>query len=203
MGRSLTDAYESGKEFLGTVATDVSHSMSRLGLRPDPCFKTLPMPFASTTCVARLGGSRHAVGTESQPTLRLPLASELERPLPNCLAERLVGGDGVEPFGLRLVVVSQEVNQTQGLTLRSHRVQAGPLGAIHTDLVASNPCSKLVSCSCCVKRSKAFRLLSPSGVGCSGLPRTFLNIRAVRRRKVSSRQLTGCPSRQLRKSREN
>ena len=34
-------------------------------------------------------------------------------------AEGLVGGDGVEPFGLRFVVVSQEVNQTQGLTLRS------------------------------------------------------------------------------------
>ena len=62
-----------------------------------------------------------AVGTESQPTLRLPLASELERPLSNGLADRLVGGDGVEPFGLRFVVGSQEVNQTQGLTLRSQR----------------------------------------------------------------------------------
>ena len=51
----------------------------------------------------------------------LPLASELERPLPNCLADRLVGGDGVEPFGLRFVVGSQEVNQTQGFTLRSQR----------------------------------------------------------------------------------
>ncbi len=84
------------------------------------------MPFASTICgvvVARLGGSRNAVGTESQPTLRLPLASELERPLPNCLADRLVGGDGVEPFGLRLVVGSQEVNQTQGLT-RSSQLQS-------------------------------------------------------------------------------
>ena len=113
------------KSFLGAVATDVSHSVSRLGLRPDPCFKTLPMPFASTICgvVARLGCSRQAVGTESQPTLRLPLASELERPLPNCLADRLVGGDGVEPFGLRFVVVSQEVNQTQGLTLRSQHAK--------------------------------------------------------------------------------
>jgi len=59
-----------------------------------------------------------AVLTHSTPKL-FPLASELECPLPNCLADRLVGGDGVEPFGLRLVVVSQEVNQTQRLTLCS------------------------------------------------------------------------------------
>jgi len=54
--------------------------------------------------------------TRSTPKL-FPLASELERALPNRLADRLVGGDGVEPFGLRLVVVSQEVKQTQRLTL--------------------------------------------------------------------------------------
>ena len=41
--------------------------------------------------------------------------------MPNWLADRLVGGDGVEPFGLRLVVVSQEVKQAQGLTRSSHR----------------------------------------------------------------------------------
>ena len=59
-----------------------------------------------------------AVLTHSTPKL-FPLASELERPLPNSLADRLVGGEGVEPFGLRLVVVSQEVKQTQRLSLRS------------------------------------------------------------------------------------
>lgn len=48
-----------------------------------------------------------------------PFASELERPLPNDLADRLVGGDGAEPFGLRFVVGSQVVRQTLGLTLRS------------------------------------------------------------------------------------
>ena len=31
-------------------------------------------------------------------------------------AEGLVGGEGVEPFGLRLALVSQEVKQTQRLT---------------------------------------------------------------------------------------
>ena len=36
--------------------------------------------------------------------------------MPNRLAERLVGGEGVEPFGLRLALVAQEVKQTQGLT---------------------------------------------------------------------------------------
>ena len=59
-----------------------------------------------------------AVLTHRTPKL-FPLASELERPLPNRLAERLVGGEGVEPFGLRLALVAQEVNQTQCLTLRS------------------------------------------------------------------------------------
>lgn len=53
-----------------------------------------------------------------------PLASKPKRPLPNWLADRLVGGDGVEPFGLRLALVSQEVNQTQCLTLRSQRGMA-------------------------------------------------------------------------------
>ena len=57
-----------------------------------------------------------AVLTHRTPKL-FPLASELERPLPNRLADRLVGGEGVEPFGLRLALVAQEVKQTQGLTL--------------------------------------------------------------------------------------
>ena len=116
------------KSFLEAVATDMSHSVSRLGLRPDPCFKTLPMTFALMTCGgsgSRLGCSRQTVGTESQPTLRLPLASELERPLPNCLADRLVGGDGVESAAaeLRFVVGSQEVKQTQRLTRSSQHTK--------------------------------------------------------------------------------
>ena len=36
-------------------------------------------------------------------------------------AEGLVRREGSEPFGLRLALVSQEVNQTQCLTLRSQR----------------------------------------------------------------------------------
>ena len=51
----------------------------------------------------------------------LPLASELQGALADGDAEGLVGGDGVEPFGLRFVVVSQEVNQTQSLTRQTKR----------------------------------------------------------------------------------
>ncbi len=51
--------------------------------------------------------------------LPLPIAGELQGALADGGAEGLVGGDGVEPFGLRLVVGSQEVKQTQGLALRS------------------------------------------------------------------------------------
>ena len=40
-----------------------------------------------------------AVGTESQPTLRLPFTGELQGALADGVAEGLVGGDGVEPFG--------------------------------------------------------------------------------------------------------
>ena len=74
-----------------------------------------------------------------QPTLRLPLASELERPLPNCRADRLGGGDGVESAAaeLRFVVGSQEVNQTQGLTLRDRRGSpepAAPFCFFHSSL---------------------------------------------------------------------
>ena len=53
--------------------------------------------------------------------LRLPLAGELQGALADGGAEGWVGGDGGEPFGLRFVVGSQEVNQTQRLTRRSHR----------------------------------------------------------------------------------
>ena len=45
------------------------------------------------------------------PNLRLPFAGELQGALADGGAEGLVGGAGVEPFGLRLVVVSQEVKQ--------------------------------------------------------------------------------------------
>ena len=60
-----------------------------------------------------------AMWSGRSPNLRLPFASTLQRSLPNRFTDRLVGGDGVEPFGLRFAVGSQEVNQTQGLTLRS------------------------------------------------------------------------------------
>ena len=50
---------------------------------------------------------------------RLPIAGELQGALADGGAEGLVGGDGVEPFGLRFVVGSQDVKQAQGLTLRS------------------------------------------------------------------------------------
>ena len=51
----------------------------------------------------------------------LPLAGELQGVVadPPRRTEGLVGGDGVEPFGLRLALVSQELNQTQGVTLGS------------------------------------------------------------------------------------
>ena len=47
----------------------------------------------------------------------LPIAGELQGALADGGAEGLVGGEGVEPFGLRLALVTLEVNQTQGLTL--------------------------------------------------------------------------------------
>ena len=47
---------------------------------------------------------------------RLPFAGELQGALADGGAEGLVGGEGVEPFGLRLALVAQEVKQTQGLT---------------------------------------------------------------------------------------
>ena len=59
-----------------------------------------------------------AVLTHRTPKL-FPFAGELQGALADGFAEGLVGGDGVEPFGLRLVVVSQDVKQTQCLTLRS------------------------------------------------------------------------------------
>ena len=51
--------------------------------------------------------------------LGFPFAGELQGALADWLSEGLVGGDGVEPFGLRVALVSQELNQTQSLTLRS------------------------------------------------------------------------------------
>ena len=48
-----------------------------------------------------------------------PLASELQGALADGFAEGLVRREGGEPFGLRLALVAQEVNQTQCLTLRS------------------------------------------------------------------------------------
>ena len=66
--------------------------------------------------VGRGGSVRRPATTHS-----FPFARELDRALPNRLADRLVGGEGVEPFGLRLALVAQEVNLTQRLTLRSQR----------------------------------------------------------------------------------
>ena len=60
----------------------------------------------------------------------LPIAGELQGALADGGAEGLVGGDGVEPCGLRFVVVSQEVNQTQRLTLRSQRQSLATTKAI-------------------------------------------------------------------------
>src|SRR5439155_17835350 len=53
------------------------------------------------------------------PNLRLPFVGELQGALADGGAEGLVCRDGVEPFGLGLALVSQEVNQTQSLTLCS------------------------------------------------------------------------------------
>ena len=50
---------------------------------------------------------------------RIPYANELPGALVEGVAEGLVRRDGVEPFGLRLALVSQEVNQTQCLTRSS------------------------------------------------------------------------------------
>src|SRR5712691_7646863 len=49
----------------------------------------------------------------------LPVASELQGAVADGGAEGLVCRGGVEPFGLGLALVTQEVNQTQSLTLRS------------------------------------------------------------------------------------
>ncbi len=48
-----------------------------------------------------------------------PLAGELQGAVADGFADRLVRRDGVEPFGLGFALVTQEVNQTQCLTLRS------------------------------------------------------------------------------------
>ena len=46
-----------------------------------------------------------------------PFASELQGALADGFADRLVDRDGVEPFGPGFALVTQEVNQTQSLTL--------------------------------------------------------------------------------------
>ena len=61
---------------------------------------------------------RRLAVSQSQ-SFSLPIAGELQGALADGFAEGLVGGEGVEPFGLRLALVAQEVNQTQRLTLRS------------------------------------------------------------------------------------
>ena len=53
------------------------------------------------------------------PNLRLLFAGELQGALADGFAEGLVCREGGEPFELRLALGSQEVNQTQCLTLRS------------------------------------------------------------------------------------
>ena len=45
--------------------------------------------------------------------------AKLQGALADAVVDGLVRGDGVEPFGLGLALVTQEVNQTQSLTLRS------------------------------------------------------------------------------------
>ena len=74
--------------------------------------------------VGRGGSVRRPATTHS-----FPFAGELQGALADGFAEGLVGGEGVEPFGLWLVVGSQEVKQTQGLTL--FRVEARYKAAKH------------------------------------------------------------------------
>ena len=62
---------------------------------------------------------RSRLRSRRERTTLFPFAGELEGALADGGAVDWVGGDGVEPFGLRFVVGSQEVKQTQGLTLRS------------------------------------------------------------------------------------
>ena len=59
-----------------------------------------------------------AVLTHRTPKL-FPFAGDLEGALADGGAEGLVGGDGALPFGLRFVLGSQDVKQTQRLTIRS------------------------------------------------------------------------------------
>ncbi len=54
----------------------------------------------------------------------LPFAGELQGALADGFAEGLVRREGGETFGLRVALVSQKVNQTQRLTLRSQRGMA-------------------------------------------------------------------------------
>ena len=50
-----------------------------------------------------------------------PFAGELQGALADGFAEGLVRREGGEPFGLRLALVSREVNQTQCIALRCRR----------------------------------------------------------------------------------
>ena len=53
------------------------------------------------------------------PVLWHPFAGELPGALADEFAEGLVRREGGEPFGLRVDLGSQDMKQTQGLTLRS------------------------------------------------------------------------------------
>ncbi|MCX7418989.1 MAG: hypothetical protein NT013_05550 [Planctomycetia bacterium] len=79
-------------------------------------------PKASRIRLPRYHGiQRIANGTRSRrewATL-FPFAGELQGALADGFADGLVRRDGGEPFGLRLALVTQEVNQTQSFTLRT------------------------------------------------------------------------------------
>ena len=78
-----------------------------------------------------------AAGCRSPDSLRLPIASELEGALADWLAEGLVRSDRVESFALRFGLVSQPVDQTQRLTLRS--LVPAPGGArFRSDFISSS-----------------------------------------------------------------
>ncbi len=80
--------------------------------------------------VANLAGDWVRVTT---PNLWLPIAGELQGALADGFAEGLVRREGGEPFGLRLALVSQEVNQTQRLTLRSQLTESVSFKRRRTD----------------------------------------------------------------------
>ena len=68
----------------------------------------------------------------------LPFAGKLQGALADGFAEGLVRRKGGEPFGLGLALVTQEVNQTQCLTLRSQlRRPRSCVPHLHRPVVAS------------------------------------------------------------------